>query len=1578
MAVFTAVGAYVAGTIFGLVGTAAVVVGAIVSTAAAYITSRVINGNPNKGNNSSAGGGSQGGRIQIPPATNNKIPVVYGNAYVNGIITDARLVNENKTMYYCIVLSETCNNAAAVYNLNNVYWNDLRLEAVDNGANAHKVKDGRKKVDGPGEDFIDTNFIVDGKSLVELRVYAGSSAAASQIYPAQSSGNTQAAYDFWGADDNSWTTAYQMKGLVFAIVKITYNGEKGFTALPNVTFQLDNSINNPADVWFDYMTSSRYGADINPSYIDQTPTTSALAKWRAYSDELITYTPVGGGSSTQKRYTMNGVIDTNRSVKENIDIICQNGGAWLSYNVNTGLWQPIPKRAATAPELSSALQFSDDNIITGISISSTRLEDLYNSFEAEFFDKYNKDQKAYARLSLPDIQRNPNEPDNQLRLSLDFVNNSVQAELLGQIELRQSRDDLVIEFTSNDYGIQAQAGDVIGVSTELYDWAPKYFRVMRVKEIETDEGGLVANIQALEYNADVYSVEPITEFTTSANIGIGVFGASPNLPEPPVVVITEVDADVPVPFFQMQVQIPTTGGPYDEMELFITEGWDPIDITGSIVPGTGSNGAPVGKGLMTVTGFAPATPYGVINSGDYFDLGGTIVESQITNTPASKTFVSGGAVGTNTVTLNDVTGLLVGNNLIGTGLSAAGSHILVIGPGNQVTMDEFFTAQATGTYNVEGGLGTYIVSSSITTSGTDTLYDLPIDADFKYLRRQTPAGNTPTFTNGETISIVISDLPANSQTYRRWFIKARMGVKNLYGKFSQPGIVNNDGNFRYTPNPVGGGGGPGGGSNPLAAVFSSVDIVNTTPFLTFSEQPDGVNPMYGIRGESALTDPWFVGAGSTGIDSGYLELATGDNAGDPSDKASPIYARQYNGYASGGVPWVTGGAGVVVNSLTLLDENGHTVVPNNLTVNSGVLFVDSVNNRVGVNRISPQFALDVNGNTNITGNATVSLDLAVNGGGPGNTADITSTASQANIFNAGVPDINIGNDSVTTRIGKNDAASQVLIKPATLVGERDTQNLFNTVATTVNAFGAATAVNIGAATGVTTINHDLTVQGGNINLNGVATAGQQPFLTFATQPDGVNSQYGIRGYSTVDDPWFIGAGSTGDDAGYLEIATGDNIGGTNNGGQIYVRQYNGAAPLTSVPWFGGNGTIVNELILLDNLGHTVIPNNLTVDTNTLFVDSATNRVGIKTLTPSVELTVIGDTSLSNNLNVNGNVLFVNADTDRVGINTGAPDRTLHVVGTSRITGDAIFGSNVEIQGQNLTTTQTTFNLLNTTATTVNAFGAATIVNMGSAAGIVNFANNIKVTGVINPFDDLVIGKNLIITENLRINGNQIKDSANVTRIQFNPPSQPATVLLDANATVTGDLRLNGNVIRASDGELRITFDEPSPLINRTVINGRAEVTENLNVVGVLTAGTLNLGTTTLDVGSVITDALDVGGDGTNPALIRALRIENKFRLNNIDHTAALSSGSVIDPKLAPVVRFVNTTSTAFTLAVGVEEQTFIMMNTTTAVNTFTVTNAGWKSSGSGTLVLNSIGSTANMTYQGGKWYVIGSYDATLS
>jgi hypothetical protein len=196
--------------------------------------------------------------------------------------------------------------------------------------------------------------------------------------------------------------------------------------------------------------------------------------------------------------------------------------------------------------------------------------------EVEYYDKNNRDQRAYVRADLPEIDRNPNEPDNQLRLSLSLTNNNMQAEMLGNLELKQSRYDLVIEFTAAHYGIQAQAGDVIKVTSDLYTWQPKLFRVQRVKETEAENGLLTATITAVEYDLTIYDTSNINEFVHKPTTNIPPAGGTGNLLVPAGL---EVPANLiyptaTVPNFTVRVTMPADGGPYDNIQIWYARAAD--------------------------------------------------------------------------------------------------------------------------------------------------------------------------------------------------------------------------------------------------------------------------------------------------------------------------------------------------------------------------------------------------------------------------------------------------------------------------------------------------------------------------------------------------------------------------------------------------------------------------------------------------------------------------------------------------------------------------------------------------------------------------------------------------------------------------------------------------------------------------------------------------------------------------------------------------------------------------------------------------------------------------------------------
>jgi len=102
---------------------------------------------------------------------------------------------------------------------------------------------------------------------------------------------------------------------------------------------------------------------------------------------------------------------------------------------------------------------------------------------------------------------------------------------------------------------------------------------------------------------------------------------------------------------------------------------------------------------------------------------------------------------------------------------------------------------------------------------------------------------------------------------------------------------------------------------------------------------------------------------------------------------------------------------------------------------------------------------------------TNSGNLAVNGG------DITTTDTSANIFTSNAASVYIGTiDATDIRVGKNDAGTEIRLygtisTPGGTLEGPTTQNVYDTVSTTVNAFGAATTLNIGLdATGDSTTN----------------------------------------------------------------------------------------------------------------------------------------------------------------------------------------------------------------------------------------------------------------------------------------------------------------------------------------------------------------------------------------------------------------------------------------------------------------------------------------------------------------------------
>ena len=234
------------------------------------------------------------------------------------------------------------------------------------------------------------------------------------------------------------------------------------------------------------------------------------------------------------RYRINGLIDTGKPVMNNLENIANSCASWITYDITAGKWSVVINKVGT-----SAHSFTDSNIVGAIKLSGSGLDELYNSVEVQFPMRDIKDQNDYIRIDIPTVDRKPNEPDHILTLNYPLVNSPVQATLLGFLELKQSRVDYIIEFSTDYSKNDVLAGDVIDVTAETYGFTNKLFRVLQIQEIDS-ANGLEYKITALEYADSVYDTGTLEYYNRSNADGVITIGDIGTMATP-TITKTQVD-----------------------------------------------------------------------------------------------------------------------------------------------------------------------------------------------------------------------------------------------------------------------------------------------------------------------------------------------------------------------------------------------------------------------------------------------------------------------------------------------------------------------------------------------------------------------------------------------------------------------------------------------------------------------------------------------------------------------------------------------------------------------------------------------------------------------------------------------------------------------------------------------------------------------------------------------------------------------------------------------------------------------------------------------------------------------------
>ena len=473
-----------------------------------------------------------GTTLQVPPATDNKLPVVYGTGYVGGIITDLTITSDNQDLYFVLSLCEVTGNGTDSITIGDIYYQGKKC--VFSGTSVTGLID-------PSTGITDTSC--DG--YLSIYTYSNGSNAPqnssiSAITLLQASGLTY-----------QWDSSKLMTNTAFAVIHITYNQGARMTSLGQTQFQITNSRNSAGDVIYDYLTNTVYGAAIPVSQID----TASLTALNTYCNETITFTPYTGGSATQPRFKLNGVIDNKSNVLSTLQDITSSCDCLLKYNEIYGIWSVIVQ----TPSYSVVMDINNSNITGAISVITMDISNVYNIAQCQFPDITLNSSFNTATVDLAVINPSllyPNEPTNSQTIKLPLVDNNVQAQLLATRFLKAARLDLSIKATINYIGLELEAGDIVTVTNANYGWTAKLFRIMQVNQNFLPDGSITVDLNLQEYDPNIYNDTSITQYTPPPNTGLSnpnVFGT---LYAPTVISSQPTAAN---PSFQVSIESSSAG-----------------------------------------------------------------------------------------------------------------------------------------------------------------------------------------------------------------------------------------------------------------------------------------------------------------------------------------------------------------------------------------------------------------------------------------------------------------------------------------------------------------------------------------------------------------------------------------------------------------------------------------------------------------------------------------------------------------------------------------------------------------------------------------------------------------------------------------------------------------------------------------------------------------------------------------------------------------------------------------------------------------------------------------------------------
>jgi len=422
-----------------------------------------------------ASSGQEGVRTNIPSNV-APVPVVYGTAKLGVRPVDVRQEGAHpKHLWLVAAICHGSRNDGDIENIDKV-WFDERL-AVDDG-------------------------VVESDFSGKLNYYEELGSTSQNVIG-----------DLNSTFATAWPATSRGKGIAYIALEFIFDKGVYPNGIPNITVQVQGNkvydhrdtnwkhSDNPALCVRDYLLSEVYGGRIPAGEIDE----DSFDDMADFCDELVSVPDGEGGSENQKRFTLNGWVDTSRDPWENLSMMLSSCRG-IIYRDNGVYRLHIPR--AVTPE---TFELDESNIVGDWEFAQAGLESVANIVRGTFMnlDKdWQPDQVQWPEVGESNTYlTNDNNFESAREIELPFTTNSYMAEQICQVALNESRQPLSCLVTVKEEALKLQCGEVVQVTHETPGWDQKQFWVEALWIVQQ---GLV-RLALREYDSSAYSYDTMSD-----------------------------------------------------------------------------------------------------------------------------------------------------------------------------------------------------------------------------------------------------------------------------------------------------------------------------------------------------------------------------------------------------------------------------------------------------------------------------------------------------------------------------------------------------------------------------------------------------------------------------------------------------------------------------------------------------------------------------------------------------------------------------------------------------------------------------------------------------------------------------------------------------------------------------------------------------------------------------------------------------------------------------------------------------------------------------------------------------------